>query len=91
MMHMHMHIWPEPVAAACPHLQEVSAMLADLSTMAQRVCDAITAHMLHEEAEVIPLLEAHLGAEQQRKVRGQGSRTNRLLAHCKLCWCWHWG
>lgn len=59
-------------------------MLAELSTMAQRVCDAITAHMLHEEAEVIPLLVEHLGAEQQREVRGQGlaGKEGCLLGRC---------
>jgi hypothetical protein len=62
-----------PPPAATP-LQEVSAMLAQLATMAERVCDAITAHMLHEEAEVIPLLRARLGVEQQRQVWPRGGR-----------------
>jgi hypothetical protein len=60
-------------------------MLAQLCTMAERVCAAITAHMLHEEAEVLPLLRARLGVEQQRQVRGVWRDGTEGVCFTALC------
>jgi hypothetical protein len=48
--------------------RDVSGMLGKLVETANRVCAAISTHMQREEAEVLPLLAAALGAAEQRAI-----------------------
>lgn len=48
--------------------RDVSGMLGKLVETSQRVCTAISTHMQREEAEVLPLLAAQLGAAEQRAI-----------------------
>lgn len=48
--------------------RDVPGMLGKLVETANRVCAAISTHMQREEAEVLPLLAAALGAAEQRGI-----------------------
>jgi hypothetical protein len=48
--------------------RDVPGMLGKLVETSNRVCAAISTHMQREEAEVLPLLAAALGAAEQRGI-----------------------